>query len=279
MRLLLSIPIQSPFKLLRTKIRKGIVQALSDYQMIEEGDRLLVAVSGGKDSSVLLCLLEEIRQKSKMTFSLEAVLLDQKQPGFEVSAYRSWVEALGIPFTLLEEDTYSIVTEKIPAGQTYCSLCSRLRRGILYNYASEHGFSKIALGHHREDINETALLNMFYNARLAAMPPKLRADDGRNIVIRPLAYIPEKWLEECAQTLEIPIIPCNLCGSQEGLKREKMKKLLQSLEAENENIGANLLASLQNIKPSQLLDPQLWDFNTFQKKLTTEHTEGHGKWI
>jgi tRNA 2-thiocytidine biosynthesis protein TtcA len=278
-RLLLSIPIQSPFKLLRTKIRKGIVQALSDYQMIEEGDRLLVAVSGGKDSSVLLCLLEEIRQKSKMTFSLEAVLLDQKQPGFEVSAYRSWVEALGIPFTLLEEDTYSIVTEKIPAGQTYCSLCSRLRRGILYNYASEHGFSKIALGHHREDINETALLNMFYNARLAAMPPKLRADDGRNIVIRPLAYIPEKWLEECAQTLEIPIIPCNLCGSQEGLKREKMKKLLQSLEAENENIGANLLASLQNIKPSQLLDPQLWDFNTFQKKLTTEHTEGHGKWI
>lgn len=275
----MSIPIQSPFKLLRTKIRKGIVQALSDYQMIEEGDRLLVAVSGGKDSSVLLCLLEEIRQKSKMTFSLEAVLLDQKQPGFEVSAYRSWVEALGIPFTLLEEDTYSIVTEKIPAGQTYCSLCSRLRRGILYNYASEHGFSKIALGHHREDINETALLNMFYNARLAAMPPKLRADDGRNIVIRPLAYIPEKWLEECAQTLEIPIIPCNLCGSQEGLKREKMKKLLQSLEAENENIGANLLASLQNIKPSQLLDPQLWDFNTFQKKLTTEHTEGHGKWI
>lgn len=242
------------------KIRKFMVEAISDYHMIAPDDKILVAVSGGKDSSILLYLLNQIRQKSPYPFTIEAVLLDQKQPFFDATLYRQWVESLEIPFTLLEENTYSIVIEKVPEGQTYCSLCSRLRRGILYNYAYEQKFNKIALGHHRDDINETVLMNMFYAGRLAAMPPKLFSDDGRNTVIRPLAYVPEKWISAVSQEMKIPLIPCNLCGSQEGLKRSQIKKWLQEFEAENENIGNNLLASLKNIQPSQLLDPHFFDW-------------------
>lgn len=252
---------------LSAKIRKLMVSAIADYHLIESGDKILVAVSGGKDSSILVMLLEEIRKKAPYPFTIEAVLLDQKQPGFSADRYRHWIESLGISFTMIEEDTFSIVKEKIPEGQTYCSLCSRLRRGILYTYASKHRFTKIALGHHRDDINETVLMNLFYSGRLAGMPPKLKSEDGRNVVIRPLCYVPEQYLRELSQLLQIPVIPCNLCGSQEGLIRTQMKQLLQSLEAQNENVGNNILAALQHIQPSQLMDQKLWDFEQFQLQI------------
>ncbi len=249
---------------LSARIRKLMVSAIADYHLIEAEDKILVAVSGGKDSSILVMLLEEIRKKAPYPFTIEAVLLDQKQPGFSADRYQQWIESLGISFRILEEDTYSIVKEKIPEGQTYCSLCSRLRRGILYTYAAKHQFSKIALGHHRDDMNETVLMNMFYSGRLAGMPPKLRSEDGKNVVIRPLCYVPEKWLRELSQLHQIPVIPCNLCGSQVGLVRTQMKQLLQSLEAKNENVGNNMLAALQHIQPSQLMDHRFWDFEQIQ---------------
>jgi tRNA 2-thiocytidine biosynthesis protein TtcA len=243
------------------KIRKHIVSAIADYELIGEGDRILVAVSGGKDSSVLLYMLEEIRKRSPVNFSLQAVLLDQKQPGFNVTSYKEWVESIGLTLQVIEEDTYAIVKEKTEPGKSYCGLCSRLRRGILYNYAVEHGFSKIALGHHRDDFNQTVLMNLFYSGMLAAMPPKLRSDDGRNVVIRPLCYLPEDTIAACAEHLAIPVIPCRLCGSQDGMKRERVKKLLRDMEKERGDISWNILAALQNVRPSQLMDKNIFDFN------------------
>lgn len=243
------------------RIRKTMVEAISEYEMLAEGDKVLVAVSGGKDSSVMLSLLEEVRKRAPFTFSFDAVLVDQKQPGFDGEAYRRWVEGLGINFHMIEEDTYSIVVDKTKAGKAYCSLCSRLRRGILYNYAEKHGYTKIALGHHRDDLNETLLLNMFYAGKISSMPPKLHSDDGRNTVIRPLCFVPEKWIIGYVGELNVPIIPCNLCGSQDGLKRKKIKALLSQLEEDKADIGTTILTSQKNIRPSQLLDRDLWKFS------------------
>jgi tRNA 2-thiocytidine biosynthesis protein TtcA len=248
---------------LEEKIRKSMVSAISDYSLIKENDRILVAVSGGKDSTIMVLLLNEIRRRAAFPFELKAVILDQKQPGFSAVEYVAWLKDRGVELEILEEDTYSIVKEKVAAAKTYCGLCSRLRRGILYNYAHANGFNKIALGHHRDDLNETALLNFFYSGSLATMPPKLISDDKRNIVIRPLAYVAEKALLEYAESLNIPVIPCNLCGSQEKLKRKKIKAFLTEMEIENPRIGASMLAALSNVKKTQLLDRQLQDFSSF----------------
>lgn len=247
------------------RIRKDIVRAVSDYDMIQAGDRLMVCVSGGKDSSVLLALLTEIQRRAERKFELEAVILDQKQPGFQAAEFRAWVESLGVKLTVVERDTYSIVTEKVKDG-TYCSLCSRFRRAILYDHAVENGFTKVVLGHHRDDVIETTLLNLFYQGKLAAMPPKLKSDDGRNILIRPLCYVAETDLADVAHSWNIPIIPCNLCGSQDGLKRKRMKRLMRELETEIPNISASVINALSNVKPSQLLDRDLWDFDSLKKE-------------
>lgn len=232
-------------------IRREIVRASSDFSLIENGDKILVCVSGGKDSSILLVLLNEIRKRAGFDFTIEAAILDQKQPGFQVDDFKNFIEAQGVKLHILERDTYSIVTDKIKEG-TYCSLCSRLRRAILYDFAHDHGFNKMALGHHRDDLIETTLLNLFYSGNIASMPPRLVSDDQRNIVIRPLAYVPEKQLIELSQEWNFPIIPCNLCGSQEGLKRKRMKRLVQDLEKEIPNLGSTFMTALCNVKPSQL---------------------------
>ncbi|MFN7728516.1 MAG: tRNA 2-thiocytidine(32) synthetase TtcA [Bdellovibrio sp.] len=242
-------------------IRKQMVRAIADYKLIEEGDKVMVCTSGGKDSSILLALLMEIRRRAPFDFDVEAVILDQKQPGFNVTAFKSWVETeVGARLHVVERDTYSIVTEKVTNG-VYCSLCSRLRRAILYDYASVQGFTKMALGHHRDDSNQTLLLNLFYSGKLSAMPPKLKSDDGRNIVIRPLINVPEADLISLGQDWSFPVIPCNLCGSQEGMKRQKMKKLLTDLEKDIPAISASMLTAQANLRPSQLMDKDRWDFD------------------
>lgn len=246
-------------------IRKQIVQAVSDYQLIEEGDKVMVCVSGGKDSSILLALLTEIQRRAPYSYTLEAVMLDQKQPGFEASAFSKWVAGLGVKLTIIERDTYSIVTEKVTDG-VYCSLCSRLRRGILYDHAHEHGFTKVALGHHSTDLMETLLLNMFYTGKISSMPPKLLSDDGRNILIRPLAYVEESDLSTVAKAWNFPVIPCNLCGSQDNMKRKKMKRLLTELEKDIPHIRNSMLKAMGNIHESQMLDKTLWDFDSLKIK-------------
>lgn len=249
---------------LAVKIRKSIVQALSQYNMLVNGDRLLVCVSGGKDSTILLASLIEIQRRAEIEFNLEAAILDQKQPGFRVNEFRDFIEGLGVKLHILQRDTYSIVKEKTPDGAVYCALCSRLRRAILYDFAFDNGFTKLALGHHRDDLIETTLLNLFYTGKMASMPPKLRSDDGRNVLIRPLCYVPEKDLIELSATWNFPIIPCNLCGSQEGMKRQRMKKLVRDLEKEIPNIGASIITALSQVQPSHLLDQSLFDFEGFQ---------------
>ncbi len=244
---------------LAVQIRKQITKALSDFNMIAEGDKILVCVSGGKDSSILAILLEEIRKKAPMNFSIEAVLLDQKQPGFQGAQFKSWLESENIKLNIVERDTYSIVIEKVKNG-VYCSLCSKLRRAILYDYAAAHKFTKMALGHHRNDVIETSLLNLFYTGQLSTMPAKLRSDDQRNVLLRPLVYVPEKDLIELSQIWNFPVIPCNLCGSQEGLKRKRMKRLITDLEKEIPNLGASFMTALENVKPSHLLDQKLFNF-------------------
>lgn len=251
---------------LAVQIRKDIVRALNDFNMLEKGDKLMVCVSGGKDSSILLASLIEIQRRAENKFEIEAAILDQKQPGFDVRAFKAWVESLGVKLHIIEKDTYSIVKEKVTDG-VYCSLCSRMRRAILYDFAFDNGFTKIALGHHRDDLLETTLLNMFYTGHIASMPPKLKSDDGRNILIRPLCYVAEKDLEAVAKDWNFPIIPCNLCGSQEGMKRKRMKKLIKELEKEIPSLSASMLKSLSNIKPSQLLDQNLWNFKDLKKDL------------
>lgn len=254
---------------LAIKIRRQIVQALNDFNMIEDGDKLMVCVSGGKDSSILLALLTEIQRRSERRFSVEAAILDQKQPGFNVTEFKTWIESLNVKFHIVEKDTYSIVKEKVQGG-TFCSLCSRLRRAILYDFAFDNGFTKLALGHHRDDIVHTALLNVFYIGTMAAMPAKLRSDDGRNILIRPLSYVAEKDIEELAAIWGFPVIPCNLCGSQDGLKRQRIKRLMRDLEKEIPNVYASIQTALSNVKPSHLMDQELFDFKNLKPELSEQ---------
>ncbi len=258
---------------LRDRVRREMVQAISTFGLLEAGDKVLVAVSGGKDSAVMLSLLHEVQRKAPFPFSIAPVILDQKQPGFHVDSFRQWVRSLGYELKVLEEDTYSVVMAKTAPGKAYCGLCSRLRRGILYTYAKEQGFTKIALGHHRDDLNVTLLMNAFFSGTLAGMPPKLRADDGYNTVIRPLVNVAEKDLTALALELEVPLIPCNLCGSQANLQRARMKKLLRDLEAEYPNIADSLLSAQKNVKGNFLLDPSLWVEN---KKHGQKLTHGIG---
>jgi tRNA 2-thiocytidine biosynthesis protein TtcA len=234
-------------------------KAIGDYKMIQSGDRVMVCLSGGKDSYTMLRLLSLLRRRYNK-FEIFAFTLDQSHPGWNDAGMRNWLETNKIPYQILTEDTYSIVKEKIPEGNTYCSLCSRLRRGIIYRYAEENGFNKIALGHHRDDLITTLLMSIFYNGEIRSMPPKLLSDNKRHIVIRPLAYCQEKDIIAYSNQQEFPIIPCNLCGSQDNLMRQKTKMLIQQLANDNPKIPSNMLHALTSVKPSQLMDKKLWDF-------------------
>jgi tRNA 2-thiocytidine biosynthesis protein TtcA len=242
---------------LEKKLLADVARASSDFRLLEPGDRVLVAVSGGKDSHAMLYLLREIQRRAPFDFSLLAVNVDQGHPGFPSQLLPEYFAREGYAYRIVQEDTYSVVKEKVPEGKTYCSLCSRLRRGILYTLASEVGATKIALGHHRDDVIETLLLNLFYSGQLKAMPARLRSDDGRHTVIRPLAYIAEPDLAAFAAEKAFPIIPCDLCGSQENLQRKQVKLLLDDLNRKNPNVRPNLFAALANVRPTHLYDPAL----------------------
>jgi tRNA 2-thiocytidine biosynthesis protein TtcA len=242
------------------KLCRLVGQAITDFGMIADGDKVMICLSGGKDSYTMLDILLKLRERAPISFDLVAVNLDQKQPNFPEEILPNYLRKLNIPFHIEEQDTYSIVKRVIPEGKTTCGLCSRLRRGILYRVADELGASKIALGHHRDDILETLLLNMFYAGKLKAMPPKLRSDDSKHIVIRPLAYVPEKLIQRYADSMQFPIIPCDLCGSQPNLQRAAMKKMLQDWERVFPGRVENLFRSLHHIVPTHLMDQTLFDF-------------------
>ena len=253
-------PASNSFKKLQGFLRSRMGQAIADYGMIGEGDRVMVCVSGGKDSHTLLDILRHLQRSAPVRFDILAVNLDQKQPGFPAHVLPEYFDAIGVPYRIVEQDTYSTVKRVIPEGKTMCGLCSRLRRGVLYRVAAEEGATKIALGHHRDDMIETLFLNMFHGGRLKAMPPKLLTDDRRHIVIRPLAYCPETDIARYARYREFPIIPCTLCGSQVNLQRAQIKEMLQTWEKQWPGRTETLFRSLQNIAPSHLADPNLFDF-------------------
>jgi tRNA 2-thiocytidine biosynthesis protein TtcA len=241
-------------------------KAIADFNMIQHGDRIMVCLSGGKDSFTMVRILSLLQQRAKINFELMAFTLDQAQPGWNDVDLRAWLNQHQIPFDIITRDTYSIVKEKIPEGQTYCSLCSRLRRGIIYRYAGEKGFNKIALGHHRDDLIRTLLMSILYNGEIRSMPPKLLSDNKKHIVIRPLAYCQENDIAAFAKLMSFPIIPCNLCGSQENLMRKKIKALIDQLALENPKVPSNILHALTSIKPSQLMDKNFWDFKNLEKQ-------------
>lgn len=248
-----------------SKIQKKLLhytgKAIADYRLIEKGDRVLVCLSGGKDSFTMLSLLNLLRLRSNKKFDIMAFTLDQGQPGWDDTGLRAWLSQREIPHEILTRDTYSIVMDKIPEGNTYCGLCSRLRRGIIYSYAKEHGYTKIALGHHRDDLIRTLLMSIFYTGDIRSMPPKLLTDDKQHLVIRPLVYCQEKDIIKYAQEQAFPIIPCNLCGSQDNLMRQRVKVLIDGLTKENPKIPSNILHALSTVRPSQLMDKRLWDFD------------------
>lgn len=248
------------FKKLQAHLRGLVGKAIEDFRMIEPDDRVMVCVSGGKDSYTLLDLLLSLQRSAPVRFELIAVNLDQKQPGFPERVLPDYLTSLGIPFHIIEQDTYSVVKRVIPEGKTMCGLCSRLRRGALYRFAAENGITKIALGHHRDDIVETLFLNMFFGGKLKAMPPKLKTEDGRHIVIRPLAYVPESDIERYARARGFPLIPCSLCGSQENLQRTQIKKMLREWEQRYPGRTEAIFSSLRNVVPSHLADPSAFDF-------------------
>ena len=246
---------------LQKRLRRNVGNAIADYNMIEAGDKVMVCLSGGKDSYAMLDILMNLQASAPIDFELVAVNLDQKQPGFPTDVLPSYLEGLGVDYHILEKDTYSIVTSKVPEDKTYCGLCSRLRRGTLYGFAQKIGATKVALGHHRDDIVETLFLNMFYQGKLKAMPPKLLADDKQNMVIRPMAYCRESDLQALADLKEFPIIPCNLCGSQDGLQRQVVKEMLNAWERQYPGRIDTIFNAIKNVSPSQLADANLFNFS------------------
>ena len=253
---------------LAKRLRHQVGRAIADFGMIEDGDRVMVCLSGGKDSYTMLDVLLQLQKKAPVSFSITAVNLDQKQPGFPEHVLPEYLRSLGVDYHIIEQDTYSVVTRVVPEGKTMCSLCARLRRGALYTYAEQHGYTKIALGHHRDDLVATFFLNLFFHARLSGMPPKLLSDDGRHVVIRPLAYVREEDIVAYAEAKRFPIIPCNLCGSQENLQRKQVGLMMKQWERESPGRIETIARALGDIRPSQLSDPKLFDF------LALGHREG-----
>ena len=251
---------------LARRLRRQCGQAIADYNMIEDGDRVMVCLSGGKDSYTLLALLRQLQAKAPVRFELVAVHLDQKQPDYDAEVLPAYLCSIDMPFEIIAQDTYSVVKRVVPEGKTMCGLCSRLRRGALYNFAERKGFTKIALGHHRDDIVETLFLNLFHQSALRAMPPKLLSDDGKHVVIRPLAYCKEDDIAEYARLQQFPIMPCNLCGSQETLQRKALKQMLAEWEREHPGRVENVFRALTSVTPSQLADRDLFDFASLGRR-------------
>jgi len=249
------------------KLYHHMSKGIADFRMIMPGDRILVGLSGGKDSYGLLTLLKHYQQKRRSDFTIHAYTLDQSQPGWDDSHMQQWLKDNGFEYTIETRDTYSVVIDKIKENKTYCSLCSRLRRGNIYRFARDNNYNKVALGHHRDDIIETLLMSMFYAGAIKSMPPKLLSDDKKTMVIRPLAYCQEKDLKAFALENKFPLIPCNLCGSQQNLKRVQIKKLIKQLADDNDKVPSNILHACQSIKPSQLMDKNLWDFYKLDDEL------------
>ena len=263
---------------LAKRLRHAAGRAIADYNLIADGDRVMVCLSGGKDSWTLLDLLLSLQARAPVKFELVAVNLDQKQPGFPAQVIPDYCHARGVPFHVIEQDTYSVVTRVVPEGKTLCSLCSRLRRGALYAFAEREGFTKIALGHHRDDILATFFLNLFFGGTLKAMPPKLLSDDGRHVLIRPLAYCREAEIAEYAAARAFPIIPCNLCGSQENLQRKQVRRMLDAWEHEHPGRSETMFRALRHVAPSQLADPQLFDFASLGSRGETAALDAHA-WL
>ncbi|MGY3266503.1 tRNA 2-thiocytidine(32) synthetase TtcA [Lysobacter sp. HA35] len=263
---------------LAKRLRHQVGRAIADFGMIEDGDKVMVCLSGGKDSYTMLDILLQLQKKAPVKFELVAVNLDQKQPDFPEHVLPAYLESVGVPYKILEQDTYSVVTRVVPEGKTMCSLCSRLRRGALYTYAEQQGFTKIALGHHRDDLVATFFLNLFFHAKLSGMPPKLLSDDGKHVVIRPLAYVREDDISAYAEAKQFPIIPCNLCGSQENLQRKQVKKMMDAWERESPGRIETISRALGDIRPSQLSDANLFDFLSLGARSDTPLPDAHA-WL
>ena len=263
---------------LAKRLRHRGGRASADFGMIEDGDKVMVCLSGGKDSYTMLDVLLQLREKAPVAFELVAVNLDQKQPDFPEHVLPEYLASVGVPYTILEQDTYSVVKRVVPEGKTMCSLCSRLRRGALYAHAEAEGFTKIALGHHRDDLVATFFLNLFFHAKLGGMPPKLRSDDGRHVVIRPLAYVREADIAAYAQARNFPIIPCTLCGSQENLQRKQVQKMMATWERESPGRIENIARALGDVRPSQLTDPKLFDFLSLGARSDAPMPDAHA-WL